>query len=156
MVAHRLPAPPRVDLPPPGLPIFSRSPFSFLASQRPAGLWACPRSTDTRAKGMIPKEVSEMSRRRPRRTFTAEYKAEVVAMYRTTDKTVTEIAKELDLTESAVSRWVKQGEVDAGERSGLTTTEREELAYLRRENRVLREERDILKRATAFFAKETR
>lgn len=120
------------------------------------GVWACPRSTDTRAKGMIPKEVSEMSRRRPRRTFTAEYKAEVVAMYRTTDKTVTEIAKELDLTESAVSRWVKQGEVDAGERSGLTTTEREELAYLRRENRVLREERDILKRATAFFAKETR
>lgn len=97
-----------------------------------------------------------MSPRRPRRAFTAEYKAEVVALYRTTDKSFAEIAKELDLTESAVSRWVKQAEVDAGERSGLTTTEREELAYLRRENRVLREERDILKRATAFFAKETR
>ncbi|MBK6664371.1 MAG: transposase [Thermoflexaceae bacterium] len=96
-----------------------------------------------------------MSRRRPRRTFTAEYKAEVVAMYRTTDKTVTEIAKELDLTESAVSRWVTR-------RGGCWRTfradhhRREELAYLRRENRVLREERDILKRATAFFAKETR
>ena len=77
-------------------------------------------------------------------------------MFRTTDKSVAEIAKELDLTESAVSRWVKQAEIDAGERVGLTTSEREELAYLRRENRVLREERDILKRATAFFAKETR
>ncbi len=97
-----------------------------------------------------------MSPRRPRRTFTEEYKAEVVAMFRTTDKSVAEIAKELDLTESAVSRWVKQAEIDAGERVGLTTSEREELAYLRRENRVLREERDILKRATAFFAKETR
>ena len=97
-----------------------------------------------------------MSPRRPRRTFTEEYKAEVVAMFRTTDKSVAEIAKELDLTESAVSRWVKQAEIDAGERVGLTTSEREELAYLRRENRVLREERDILKRAPAFFAKETR
>lgn len=97
-----------------------------------------------------------MSPRRPRRTFTEEYKAEVVAMFRTTDKSVSDIARELDLTESAVSRWVKQAEVDAGERAGLTTSEREELAYLRRENRILREERDILKRATAFFAKETR
>ena len=97
-----------------------------------------------------------MSPKRPRRTFTPEYKAEVVTMYRTTDKSVAEIARELDLTESAVARWVKQAEIDAGQREGLTTTEREELAYLRRENRILREERDILKRATAFFAKETR
>jgi len=97
-----------------------------------------------------------MNMKRPRRSFTAEYKAEVVALYRTTDKTVTEIAKELDLTVSAVQRWVQQSEVDAGQRQGLTTNEREELTFLRRENRILREERDILKRATAFFAKETR
>lgn len=97
-----------------------------------------------------------MNMKRPRRSFTAEYKAEVVALYRTTDKTVTEIAKELDLTVSAVQRWVQQGEVDAGQRQGLTTNEREELTFLRRENRLLREERDILKRATAFFAKEIR
>jgi len=97
-----------------------------------------------------------MTGKRKRRTFTAEYKAEVVALYRTTEKSVAQIAKELDLTESAVARWVAQGEVDDGKREGLTTTEREELAYLRRENRILREERDILKRATAFFAKETR
>jgi transposase len=97
-----------------------------------------------------------MTGKRPRRTFTPEYKAEVVTLYRTTDKSVAELAKELDLTESAVARWIKQAEVDAGNREGLTTSEREELTYLRRENRILREERDILKRATAFFAKETR
>ena len=97
-----------------------------------------------------------MTGKRKRREFTAEYKAEVVALFRTTDKSVAQIAKELDLTASAVQRWVTQAEVDAGNREGLTTTEREELAYLRRENRILREERDILKRATAFFAKEIR
>ena len=97
-----------------------------------------------------------MNMKRSRRTFTAEYKAEVVTLYRTTDKSVSEIAKELELTVSAVQRWVRQAEVDGGQREGLTTSEREELAYLRRENRILREERDILKRATAFFARETR
>jgi transposase len=97
-----------------------------------------------------------MNTKRQRRTFTVEYKSEVVALYRTTDKSVAEIAKELDLTASAVQRWVTQSEVNGGQREGLTTTEREELAYLRKENRILREERDILKRATAFFAKETR
>jgi len=97
-----------------------------------------------------------MSPRRPKRTFTPEYRAEVVALYRTTDKSVAEIARELDLTPSALKRWITQAEVNVGERAGLTTSEREELAYLRKENRILREERDILKRATAFFARETR
>ena len=97
-----------------------------------------------------------MNSKRQRRAFTDEYKSEVVALYRTTDKSVAELSRELDLTESAVARWVKQAEVDAGNRAGLTTTEREELAHLRKENRILREERDILKRATAFFARETR
>lgn len=97
-----------------------------------------------------------MTGKRKRRTFTVEYKAEVVGLYRTTDKSVAQIARELDLTESAVARWVAQAERDDGKRAGLTTSEREELAYLRRENRILREERDVLKRATAFFAKEIR
>lgn len=97
-----------------------------------------------------------MTGKRRRREFTAEYKAEVVTLFRTTDTSVAEIAKELDLTPSAVQRWVSQAEVDAGRREGLTTTELEELRYLRKENRTLREERDILKRATAFFAKEIR
>jgi transposase len=74
----------------------------------------------------------------------------------TSGKTVAEVCRDLDLTETAVRAWVRQAEIDSGDRDGLTTTEREELARLRRENRVLREERDILKRATAFFARETR
>ena len=119
-------------------------------------LWACPERTDTKDKGEGARRCPEMTGKRKRREFTAEYKAEVVALFRTTDKSVAQLAKELDLTPSAVQRWVTQAEVDAGKREGLTTTEREELAFLRRENRILREERDILKRATAFFAKEIR
>ena len=91
-----------------------------------------------------------------RRSFTPEFKAEVVELCRTSGKTIARIARDLDLTETAVRRWVAQAEVDAGRREGLTTAEREELSRLRRENRVLREERDILKRATIFFAVETR
>lgn len=92
----------------------------------------------------------------PRRVFTAEYKAEVVELCRSGGRSIGQVCRDLGLGETAVRRWVSQAEVDGGEREGLTTSEREELAYLRRENRVLREERDILKRATAFFAKETR
>jgi transposase len=64
----------------------------------------------------------------------------------------------LDLTETAVREWVRQAERDAGERQygGLTSSEKEELAQLRRQNRRLREDVEIVKRATAFFAKETR
>jgi transposase len=71
------------------------------------------------------------------------------------ERSLPAICRELDLSETAVRRWVGQAAVDAGERDGLTTEEREELRRLRRKNRVLREERDILKRAT-FFAMETR
>ena len=94
--------------------------------------------------------------RRPRRSFPDEYKAEVIELCRTGGRSVGAIARDLDLSETAVRRWIAQAEVDAGEREGLTSSEREELSRLRSENRVLREERDILKRATAFFAKETR
>ena len=100
--------------------------------------------------------ASKEQGRRTRRSFTEQYKAEVVALCRGSEKPVAEIARDLDLTESVVRRWVAQAEIDAGRREGLTTDEREELVRLRRENRVLREERDILKRATAFFARETR
>ena len=92
---------------------------------------------------------------RPRRSFTPEFKAQTVELIRTSGKSVGEVCRDLDLTETAVRRWIARADIDAGRRDGLTTTEREELSRLRRENRVLREERDILKKAAAFFAKET-
>ena len=75
---------------------------------------------------------------------------------RTSGRTIAGVARDLGLTETAVRRWVAQAELDAGRRDGLTTAEREELSRLRKEIRVLREERDLLKRATVFFAAETR
>jgi transposase len=93
---------------------------------------------------------------RTRRSFTPEFKAQTVELIQTSHKSVGDICRDLDLTETAVRRWLTQAEIDAGRRGGgLTTTEREELARLRRENRVLREEREILRKAAAFFAKET-
>jgi transposase len=92
---------------------------------------------------------------RVRRLFTPEFKAQTVELVRTSGKSVGEVCRDLDLTETAVRRWVAQADVDAGGRDGLTTAEREELTRLRRENRVLREEREILRKAAAFFAKET-
>jgi len=94
--------------------------------------------------------------RRPRRSFTAEFKAEVVGLVRQPGNTAAGVARDLDLTETAVREWVRQADIDDGGREGLTSAERAELAQLRKEVRVLREERDILKRATAFFARETR
>jgi transposase len=94
--------------------------------------------------------------RRPRRNFTPEYKAEVVDLCRTSGKRVGEVARDLGLSETVVRRWLAQSDIDSGHRAGLTTAERQELTQLRKENRVLREERDILKRATVFFARETR
>jgi transposase len=93
---------------------------------------------------------------RPRRSFTPEFKADIVERCRRGDRTIGQVAKDFDLTETAVREWVKQAEVDAGERAGLSTQERNELGELRRENRRLRDDVEILKRATAFFAKETR
>ena len=92
--------------------------------------------------------------RRVRRSFTAEFKAHTVELVRSSGKSIVEICRDLDLTESAVRRWVGQADIDAGRRNGLTTTEHEELVRLRRENRVLREEREILRKASAFFARE--
>jgi len=85
--------------------------------------------------------------KRKRRTFTTEFKAQTVRLIRESGKSVGAVARELDLAETAVRRWVQQAEVDAGRgRAGaLTTEEREELGRLRRENRTLRMERDILK-----------
>jgi transposase len=95
-------------------------------------------------------------RKRVRRSFTPEFKAEAVKVVQQSDKSVAMVARDLDLTETALRRWVDQAAVDAGRGPGgaLTTDERAELTQLRREIKTLRMERDILKKATAFFAKE--
>jgi transposase len=97
-------------------------------------------------------------RSRPRRSFTPEFKAEIVELCQRGDRSVGQVARDFDLTETAVREWVKQAERDAGTRQdgGLASAERAELVQLRRECRQLREDVAILKRATAFFAKETR
>ncbi|MDY7094983.1 MAG: transposase [Acidobacteriota bacterium] len=94
--------------------------------------------------------------KRQRRRFTDEYKAEAVRLVREGGMTVSQAARDLDLTESSLRNWVKQAEVDdgAGRPGAATSAELEELRRLRRENRQLRMEREILKKATAFFAKE--
>ena len=94
--------------------------------------------------------------RRQRRKFTPEYKAEVVALIRSSGKSVGQIARELGLVETSVREWMQKAEIEEGTRPGLTAAEREELVRLRRQVRVLEEEKGILKRAAVFFAKETR
>jgi transposase len=101
-------------------------------------------------------ETMAKKKPRPRRSFTSEFKAEIVAACQRGDRSIGQVARDFDLTETAVREWVKQAEIDDGRREGLTTAEREELAQLRRENRRLREDVEILRRATAFFVKETR
>jgi len=101
-------------------------------------------------------ETMERKKPRPRRSFTPEFKAEIVEHCRRGDRSIGQVARDFDLTETAVRSWVNQAEIDNGERDGLTTEERQELTKLRRENRRLQEDVEILKRATAFFVRETR
>ncbi len=95
--------------------------------------------------------------KRTRRSFSREYKAEVVKLIRQGGKSVGAVSRELDLTETAVRRWVSQAGIDsgAGPAGALTTDERRELADLRKRVKTLEMEREILKKATAFFAKES-
>jgi len=98
-----------------------------------------------------------MAAKKKRRHFTPEYKAEVVELFRKSGKTAGQLSRELGLTETSVRAWIQQADVDEGKGAAgaLTTSEREELAALKREVKTLRLERDILRKATAFFAKES-
>jgi len=89
------------------------------------------------------------------RRYPPEYKAEAVRLAQQGEKPIKHIAEDLGIAHQTLRRWIAQAEIDAGRREGLTTAEREELRRLRRENRILREEREILKKAAAFFAQET-
>ena len=104
----------------------------------------------------MPLEGSSPMGRRKRRKFSSEFKAEAVRYVREHKKSICAAARDLDLTESALTRWVAQADVDAGRGApgALTSEERKELSRLRREVQELRMEREILKKATAFFAKE--
>jgi transposase len=87
-------------------------------------------------------------------TYPPEFRAEAVRLVRSSGKSQAEIARDLGISHNSLRLWIKQARVDEGSAPGLTTDEREELRRLRREVRVLREEREILKKAAAFFAKE--
>jgi transposase len=93
---------------------------------------------------------------RRRRAFTPEFKAEAVRLATQPGRSIRQVAKELDLSESCLSDWVKQAKVNQRSSSTgpLTTDERAELAQLRRELRAAQEERDFLKKAAAYFAKD--
>jgi transposase len=101
--------------------------------------------------------MADTPKRRPRRRFDDDFKAQAVRLVLDEGKSVGSVAPDLDLTETALREWVNRARADRTKgKTGLTTAEREELARLRRENRILQEERDILKKATAFFAKQSR
>jgi len=95
--------------------------------------------------------------RKKRRTFSDEQKAEAVKLVRVSGESIAQVARDLGLTESSLRNWVNQDKIDRGEgpEGALTTEEIEELRLLRRENRRLRMEVEILKKATAFFARDS-
>ena len=94
-------------------------------------------------------------RQRTRRYFSPEFKAETIELIRSSGRSVPDICRELDLTETTVRNWMRQARIDAGDEEGLSSDEREELRRLRSENRTLKMERDLLKKAAAFFAKDS-
>lgn len=93
-----------------------------------------------------------MPRTRP--SYPPEFKAEAVKLARSSEKPLSELARDLGVSSGTLRNWLKQQHIDAGKRDGLTTDEREELRRLRKENKVLKEEREVLRKATAFFARE--
>jgi len=95
-----------------------------------------------------------MGKKKPK--YTAEFKAEAVALYRQSGKSVSAAARDIGVAPTTLSAWIKQVDINDGRgpQGALTTAEREELIRLRRENRQVKMERDFLKKAAAFFAKD--
>jgi transposase len=88
--------------------------------------------------------------------YSKEFRREAVQLLRTTSRTVSQLAKELGVSQGSLRNWASQRDVDEGKIEGLNSDERDELRRLRRENKVLAEEREILKKAAAFFASESK
>ena len=97
----------------------------------------------------------ETKPKRTRRMFSAGFKRDAVEIVRVSGKPIAEVARELGINDTTLGNWVNQDRVDRGEREGLSSDERQELAELRRENAHLRMERELLKRAVAFWVKES-
>lgn len=94
-----------------------------------------------------------MPRTRP--PYPPEFKAEAVRLVKSSGETIRQISKDLGICDQTLRNWVGQDNVDAGKKSGLTSDERTRMRELEKENRKLREEREILRKAAAFFAAET-
>ena len=123
----------------------------WLAAHPRFKLWSCPSSVDTYPLGE--EEESTMPKSRP--PYPAAFRQQMVELVRS-GRTPGELAREFEPSAEAIRNWVAQADRDAGKRSdGLRTEEHEEIRRLRRENRQLREEREILAKATAWFARET-
>ena len=89
-----------------------------------------------------------------RKRYSDSFKAEAVKLVKEQGRSLTQAAKELGISASGLGRWIEKDDVENGRREGLTASEKAEIRELKRENKILRMERDILKKATAFFAKE--
>jgi transposase len=87
--------------------------------------------------------------------YPPEFRREAVQLAQSTERSIAQVARDLGVADQTLRNWIKQADVDAGRREGLTSEEREELRRLRRENRTLLQEREILKKAAAFFARES-
>jgi transposase len=92
---------------------------------------------------------------RTRPPYPPEFRAEAVRLVKTSGETIRQVAKDLGISDQTLRNWVGQDNVDAGKKSGLTSDERARMRELEKENRKLREEREILRKAAAFFATET-
>jgi len=99
--------------------------------------------------------MEEHQTRRPRRKFSDEFKRDAVEIVRSSDRSIAEVARELGIYDSSLGSWVRQDQVDRGEREGVSSNDKDRLSELERENARLRMERELLKRAVAFWVKES-
>ena len=99
--------------------------------------------------------MEEQQTRRPRRKFSDEFKRDAVQIVRSSDRSIAEVARELGIYDSSLGSWVRQDQVDRGEREGVSSDDKDRLLELERENARLRMERELLKRAVAFWVKES-
>ncbi len=99
--------------------------------------------------------MEEHQTRRPRRKFSNEFKRDAVEIVRSSDRSIAEVARELGIYDSSLGSWVRQDQVNRGEREGVSSNDKDRLLELERENARLRMERELLKRAVAFWVRES-